>query len=160
MEDFRVSDLLFVHFFRAQHQVCPRFPVEAELPVAARQRMHEGKRRRDPLIAPQTCRIHAEALQGPLQLIAEGVSSDLADKGTAPSELREHGQDIGRRAARIGLKQGIALRTDPVLHQVDQQFADSRHIRFLCFHLFSSQSSAIRGYSFPSLISMMPQLAP
>ena len=134
MEDAAVAEQVCVQFLGAQADIRARLAVKAEIPVAVGEGVDQGQRRGDLGVAVERARVDPGLPHRPLQHVAEAVPPHLADEGAALPQLAQHGQHVGRRAAGVGLKEGVALLAQSVLGKIDQQLAQRYDVEALRVH--------------------------
>ena len=134
VEDAAAGQQLLVQLLGPQHNVGARLAVKAEVAVAVGEGVHHGERGGDLPIPHQAAGIDPCLLHGSGEHVAEAVGADLADEGAALAEFAQHGQNIGGRAAGIGLKEQVALLAQPVLREVDQKLAQGDNVKCFILH--------------------------
>ena len=128
VEDPAVFQQLLVQFIRSQQQVGPRLAIEAEVPIAVGEGIHDGQGRWNLRIPFQATDINSRLLHRFREKVSKPVLSHLADKRRLFPKLLQHGQDIRRGSAGVGLEQGISLAALSVPGKVDQQLSQRHNI--------------------------------
>ena len=113
---------------------------EAEGPVAGGVQRDEGQGGEHRGIDHDAPGINAQGVQGAHQQMAEGIVPHLAQQGGGTTVFLQCGQEIARRAARLGLEGGIPALVGGYRGEVDQQLAQGNNI----FHSKNLPQSSVR----------------
>ena len=149
VENFRVRDELFIHFFRGQTGIGARFTSEAEIPVPGRVQGNKGQRCKNVRVNPDPPGIYPGILQCFHQRFPEGVIADFSDHGSPAAVLCQRCQEIARRSARVGGQDRVACLIDGMWGKIDQQFTERNHV--IMFH--PCHSFSISEYFVTSIIT-------
>ena len=141
MEEPAIADNFLIEFVLRKGDVRAGLSVKAEFPITVRQRMHKRQRGMHVRILQKAFCLNAAFPDSLDEKIAEAVLPHLADKRTASSEVVQHCKNVARRAARIDLKERIALRAHSRFGKVDQKFAERNNI--ILFHGYPPREGRI-----------------
>ena len=123
MEQLRLCKNFRPDIVPAKQHIRTRIAVEGEIPVAVFFRLHKSKGGSGIFVHTQIGGVDTHFLQNGFQFPAKQILSHLADKARLMAKLRQHGQHITGRSARIGLEKCIALPRHAVIRHIDQQLS-------------------------------------
>src|SRR5699024_8460235 len=119
-----------VHLAGAQAGVGAGLAGKAELPVAGGVQRHKSQRCEHGRVGHDAAGLDAFFGQRGFQQVAKAVGAHLADQRGGAAVGLQRGQEIARRAARLGGQGGVPGGVGGNRGKVDEQFAQSNNIQF------------------------------